>query len=655
MSDISNNDAQTTIDINMQGNAQQGAAELANQIINLSQQLAQLSQRAVQSANVTRSFNQAMGLSTKGVSQHSREVTNSLNPIARMNRAVEMSKKIHIEAARAAEQYYSVHRAGQTGLMNPEGYAKINSGMSQSISHMKAMKNSSKDLQTALKQVALQDVARTIQSNALVSQQSAYNFMRNFSLPVIAGLREAFFSYSKLVTESNRTTKLILDNYSQIGMAISGGPEAQVKAARKFTQELSKDLDKITRTWGTSRVLIQSLAGDFAELGISSRIVLADLTELTAQTEKLGNLDISQSSEFIQSMYQTILRIRRETGKSVDINSDSVANEIISQLKGQLAVFNMIENKTVMSLRNISDAFPEVTAAATSFGLSMTEAMSLVIPMVGAGFQIGASANSVKVSLQRMVAMTKQNTDIINQLNAEMGDGFNYTAGVGMENIQMLSDAYGKLSKDVSQGGKGKQGALELFARLFGVRQGPRMETSLAQYNAFQVQLETMGSNERKVADTLQDSINIELRAIGAKGVAIRQFKDLSTIHRMAIEKDGDDILTAQALAVQKGQKRAQSILEKANKDNADFISGMSTEVGKALIAQAFDADALAGKQFEAELKLSRDTPEVRYRRAKESLMALGRAVVPVVDSIIKFLLPAFEKLATFYSIIWSN
>jgi hypothetical protein len=93
-------------------------------------------------------------------------------------------------------------------------------------------------------------------------------------------------------------------------------------------------------------------------------------------------LDISQSSEFIQSMYQTILRIRRETGKSVDIGNEAIANEIITQLKGQLAVFNLIENKTVMSLRNIADAFPEVTAAATSFGLSMTEATALILPMV---------------------------------------------------------------------------------------------------------------------------------------------------------------------------------------------------------------------------------------------------------------------------------
>jgi hypothetical protein len=250
------------------------------------------------------------------------------------------------------------------------------------------------------------------------------------------------------------------------------------------------------------------------------------------ETEKLGNLDIAQSSSFLTSMYQTILRIRRETGKSVNINEPTglVSKDILEQLSGQLAIFNLIENKTVMSLRNIADAFPEVTAAATSFGLSMTEATALIIPMVGAGFQVGASANSMKVSLQRMVAMTKQNTTILNQLNQSLGDGFELSAGVGMDQIQKLSDAYGFLVRDVAKGGKGKQGALELFSRLFGVRQGPRMEAAFAQLNAFQIQLETTGSAEQKVAKQLQDSVNAELKAIGQKEINIKQFKDYGNL-----------------------------------------------------------------------------------------------------------------------------
>lgn len=650
MSDIENNTNDLNINTTIDGNAASGTAELSAELVNLTKQLQQLSQAAVKQANVTQSWNQAMGMSRAGVSQYSQQLNSSINVITKLSNATKIYKDVLNEAKKSTEgfvQAQSLINSNKGGL-DASFVQRYNAGLVQGQNHLSSMTSGSKDLEKAMKRVALIDISRNIQRGAQAEAQSAYTFTRNFSAPIIGGLREAFFSYSKLASESVRTTKLILDNFSNMVDGSTGDTIKQMAAATAFTEKLGKGLDKITQTWGTSRVLVQALAGDFAELGITSDELLTNMTRLTVEAEKLGNLDIAQSSSFLTSMYQTILRIRRETGKSVNINDAVVSKDIMEQLSGQLAVFNLIENKTVMSLRNISDAFPEVTAAATSFGLSMSEATALIIPMIGAGFQVGASANSLKVSLQRMVAMTKQNTEILNQLNQSLGNGFELSAGVGMEQIQKLSDAYGFLVRDVAKGGKGKQGALELFSRLFGVRQGPRMESAFAQLNAFQTQLETTGSAEQKVAKQLQDSVNAELKAIGQKEINIKQFKDLSTLHRQAIASDEKGNLTAQAAAIQKGQIAAQRILEKAGGDQADFISEMSTEVGKALITQAFDTKSLAGRQYDLELKLSQNTPEVRYRRAKESMLALGRAIVPVVDSVLKVLLPAFQKLSSF-------
>ena len=651
MSNLENNTNDVNITTSIDGNAATGTAELSVELVNLTKQLQQLSQAAVKQANVTQSWNQAMGMSKSGVSQYAQQLNSSINVITKLSNATRIYKDVLNEARKSTEgfvQAQSLINSNKGGL-DASFVQRYNAGLVQGQSHLSSMSSSSKDLEKAMKRVALIDISRNIARGAQAESNAAYAFTRNFSTPIIGALREAFFSYSKLATESNRTTKLVLDNYASLNDG-TGDITKQMAAAVDFTRKLGVGLDKITQEWGASRVLVQALAGDFAELGISSEVLLENMTRLTVEAEKLGNLDMAQSSSFLQSMYQTILRIRRETGKSVNINDPAgiVSKDILEQLTGQLAMFNLIENKTVMSLKNISDAFPEVTAAATSFGLSMTEATSLIIPMIGAGFEVGASANSMKVSLQRMVAMTKQNTQILDQLNKSLGDGFELSAGVGMEQIQKLSDAYGFLVRDVEKGGKGKQGALELFSRLFGVRQGPRMESSFAQLNAFQQQLGITGSMEQKVAKQLQDSVNIELKAIGQKEININKFMDLSDVHRKAIATDAQGNLTTQALAVQRGQVAAQKILEKSDKSNSDFISGMTTEVGKALMAQAFDTQSLAGKQYEAELKLSQNTPEVRYRRAKESIMALGRAVVPVVDSILKILLPAFQKLSSF-------
>ena len=651
MSNIENNTNDLNINTTIDGNAATGTAELSVELVNLTKQLQQLSQAAVKQANVTQSWNQAMGMSKAGVSQYSQQLNSSINVITKLSNATRIYKDVLNEAKKSTEgfaQAQSLINSNKGGL-DASFVQRYNAGLVQGQSHLSSMTSGSKDLEKAMKRVALIDISKNISRGAQAESNAAYAFTRNFSTPIIGALRESFFSYSKLASESVRTTKLILDNFSNLTEG-SEDTSKQMAAAAEFTARLGKELDKVTKSWGTSRVLVQALAGDFAELGISSEYLLADMTRLTVEAEKLGNLDIAQSSSFLTSMYQTILRIRRETGKSVNINepTGAVSKDIMEQLTGQLAMFNLIENKTVMSLRNISDAFPEVTAAATSFGLSMSEATALIIPMIGAGFQVGASANSLKVSLQRMVAMTKQNTTILNQLNQSLGNGFELSAGVGMDQIQKLSDAYGFLVRDVAKGGKGKQGALELFSRLFGVRQGPRMEAAFAQLNAFQTQLETTGSAEQTVAKQLQNSVNIELKAIGQKEINIKKFKDLSTLHRQAIATDEKGNLTAQAAAIQKGQKEAQRILEKAGGENADFISNMSTEVGKALMAQAFDTKALAGRQYDLELEISQNTPEVRYRRAKESMLALGRAIVPVVDSILKVLLPAFQKLSSF-------
>jgi hypothetical protein len=295
------------------------------------------------------------------------------------------------------------------------------------------------------------------------------------------------------------------------------------------------------------------------------------LTEFTAAVEKLGNLDITQSQNFIQSIYQNILRVRRDMaaaeGYSLDLSSPKMMGQILSEVQGQLALFNMVENKTTLSLKDLADAFPEVSAAATTFGLSMTETAAMLAPMVAAGFQVGASANSIKVSLQRMVAMTKQNTGIIQGLNQALGDDFDYAAGVGMENIQQLVDGFNNLLSI-----KGEQGTLEFFARLFGVRQGPRMETSIRQLAVFQKALDNTSTAEGKIAAQLESSINARLTAHGYEAVSVKKIVDLANVHRQATQEVNGEY-TIQARLVQQGQKDADAALRGAYTDTADYLS----------------------------------------------------------------------------------
>jgi len=637
MSDVSGNEASININAVVTDNATSATAIINNQLQILAQNIASLATRAQSASNLTSSLNKALGLTASGSSRASAEVGKYSRNIQILEQSL---KNARVEADFLQKNLNAIKASNTT---NPQ----FGQYLQQYSSHLNSAIINQKSFNKVVRGNDLRNYGQQLRSVGMAAQQSGYYFSRNFSAPIIYGLREVFYNYAKLETQNIRVTKLLADNF--VGTATA----SNIDLAKKAVAELGIELDKITAKWGISRLLVQSLAGDYAELGISSKDMLSTMVLITAEMEKLGNLDITASQEFVSSMYQNILKSRRDLGMSVDLNTKEVSDSIAATLRGQMAMFNLVENKTVMSLRNISEAFPEVSAAANLFGLSMTEAIALVTPMVAAGFQLGASANSVKVSLQRMNAMTKQNQQMVDSLSNSM-DGFSYSSGVGISNIQLLVDGFNALKDN-----KGQQGVLEFYSRLFGVRQGPRMATSISQLAQFQDALSNLGrarapgiqqTQENIIAKQLEESINMQLKLKGFNTISVNTIEDLSRINKMATSTiKGTDKQTALAAAVQKGQIDAQNKLKEMalkSTQNADFLGNTQTEVAKIFLAQAFDVNEMAGLMVETELLLAQKSPEVRYRQLKEGLLQIGRAIVPIVDSIVAFLVPVVQKFA---------
>jgi phage-related protein len=620
-------DSTTRIGIDASVTGAESVAGLTTNVVALSQQLVNLSQSATRSFSIQDSLNKALDrtrLSTGLVHNALAEYRKSQ---VLTNRVVEQATQ-QLNALSAAQA--RVAASGKT--MSPA----LSASYRQANSHLTSVVSSADALNRVLKTNAIEKFGQKLQASGQIAQRTSYYFAAA-TAPLLMSLRSAFFSYARLDQETRRLTKLIADEFGT-------GAEAIEKASDKV-RILGYELDKITAKYGTSRVLVQSLAGDFAELGVPDTAIVR-LTEFTAAVEKLGNLDITQSQNFIQSIYQNILRVRRDMaaaeGYSLDLSSPKMMGQILSEVQGQLALFNMVENKTTLSLKDLADAFPEVSAAATTFGLSMTETAAMLAPMVAAGFQVGASANSIKVSLQRMVAMTKQNTQIIQGLNQALGDDFNYAAGVGMENIQQLVDGFNNLLSI-----KGEQGTLEFFARLFGVRQGPRMETSIRQLAVFQKALDNTSTAEGKIAAQLESSINARLTAHGYEAVSVKKIVDLANVHRQATQEVNGEY-TIQARLVQQGQKDADAALRGAYTDTADYLSKVGTEAGKIFFTEAVGGVAAASIQMEQELGLAVDSVAVKFNKLKEAMLQIGRALAPIVDKVIGAILPVIQGIGDF-------
>jgi len=624
MSDTGDSTTKITIDATVTGTGE--VTGLSAGVSSLAKHLADLSASAKKVFDTQASLNKAL----EQTKRNTGVVSNSLNEYRRNLHLIKVTTD---ETTRSINELNAAQaRASTAGALPPAVLASYQ----QTRKHLNGMNDSVQGLTAVMKSNAIEQFASRMKVAGQTAQRSAY-YMTAATMPFVLALKSAFFSFTKLEQEQVRLKKLIGDNFT--GMA---------DGARLLEVELTKintDLDQITRKFGTSRVLVQSLAGDFAELGVSSDAV-ARLTEFTTAAEKLGNLDISASQNFIQSLYQNVVRVRREAAQKqgivFDISNVDEMNAVLDEVQGQLALFNLIENKTALSLKDIADAFPEVSAAATTFGLSMTETAALLTPMVAAGFQVGASANSIKVSLQRLVAMTKQNTGIIQELNQTLGPDFNMAADVGMRSIQRLIDGYDKLKE-----AKGEQGAQEFFARLFGVRQGPRMEVALQQMAAFQTALRQTGSAESIIAKRLETNVNSRLQKAGMETISIKKVIDLTDLHRAAIEKANGQY-TDRAKVIQQAGAETNEMLKKEFLGTSDYLAKVGTESGREIFMQAIGGVEEANRIMEAELSMAIKTTATNFNRLRESLMSISRQFVPVIGDVIKAILPIIQKIEDF-------
>jgi phage-related protein/uncharacterized membrane protein YgcG len=510
-------------------------------------------------------------------------------------------------------------------------------------------------------------IMRMSRQNDMRRQGDALNLLANrysmagmrmsmaLTLPITGFMRTSFNSYKNLERETVRVVKLIGDSYTSAadvgevaGKRISknaleytkviDGQVVKVRTLEGAMKDLSKELDGISIKYGISRELVQGLTGDFAQIGIEEVGALGSLVDLTAAVEKLGNVDIEQSQKFIKSIFQTTLRMKREAGTLKMVDGMIDYGDAIKETRQQLALFNLLENKTQLSLKDTADAFPELTAAATSFGLSMSQGMALVAPMVSAGFQLGASANSVKVSLQRMVRLTKQNKDMVNTLRTAYKD-FNFEAGVGIQTIQDLTYAY----RNMQKGELGAQGTLEFFSKLFGVRQGPRMTVAIQNLAQFQDQLDTVGTIENDLVKKLEQNVQqyAKFQGLGAEfqSMQVKNFADLGKV--VELSQDGNEKVAAAFTAAR--EDLAKDLAKRAKRGD-DAISKISTETGRAMFIGTVGNEQAEDK-YNQEIAIALETVAIRVSQARESLKALGRQVVPILGTILDVLVPILMKL----------
>ena len=190
MSDVTgdnSNDVQITTGID--NNLAQGVAQLTPALNSLSAQLAKLSQSATRNIDLSSSLNRSMGLNVSSAGKFKAELSKLVN-------TQELANKVMRQAKTDADQLaasYTRLSAASSGVTNPAG-ARF--GLQQTTSHLSSMTSNVKSLDRALRDVRIEHFATRMQQSGARSQLAAYNFSRNFTFPIIAGFRTAFFNFA---------------------------------------------------------------------------------------------------------------------------------------------------------------------------------------------------------------------------------------------------------------------------------------------------------------------------------------------------------------------------------------------------------------------------------------------------------------------------
>ena len=526
----------------------------------------------------------------------------------------------------------------------------------KSVAELKQMDRALRGMRVRAFGSDLQATSLRIQKIGKDAQFVGRSLMINLTAPIELFARAGFQQLISVDKELVRLTK-VLDSVAlsadQANRKLGAGTTPkQVQGLTDAFTSLNNELTKISSNYGVSKQLVVGLASDFAELGLTGHESILALTELTAQIEKLGAMDISGAQDLTQALYFQSVRAYENTGAFEGMTS-AIDREALAVKAAttQMQLFNAIENVTALTLKDLGQAFPEVASMAVSMGLSMTEAAAMLAPMKAAGLDVGASANSIKVSLQRALSPTTKNIKILKGLAESFGEAGDASSAfatankTGLTGLQSITEIFDKVM--ASKGGM--EGALKLMSNLFEKRQGPRMFLAIEQLSLFNKELNiatiSSTSAEALLAGVAESALR-EFNTLNKTALpeTVNNFKDIGIIARIATAHSGQmvegfgKVNSAQIKTAKEARKAVADriLLEKQTKGK-DVISEVRTETGRVMLIELAGASN-AAEVANAELAESLKALSVVTERLKNNFKLFAgdimKAVVPMLQNL---------------------
>lgn len=270
----------------------------------------------------------------------------------------------------------------------------------------------------------LVSLSETWQNHMKNMQWTGRQLMVGITLPLYAAGSAALRTFTSIEEEFTRLQKVLTDKEAaEIGLGIGQGFEAaqgsitttgKIAAGTSYEMvtnfgNVRQAVDDLAVAYGVQQSIVTAVAADWAAAGYAGEQLIPIVDEVF-RVAALGEVDVSVATKGLTQLINVF-------GNEFPTLEGKVRNasNIINQ-------FNAIENSTVLQMRELIDAFPQVATNANLFGLSASETAAALVAMKSAGIDANEGAHALKFGLQRMINPTNQAVEAAQDIKAEYGD-----------------------------------------------------------------------------------------------------------------------------------------------------------------------------------------------------------------------------------------
>lgn len=236
----------------------------------------------------------------------------------------------------------------------------------------------------------------------------------NFTIPILAAAAASF----KLALDNEKAFTRVTKVY---GDAAHGAAQYSAEL-----EALQKNFVALSNAYGINQAETIEIAASWAAAGASG-LALAKSVDLTMQTMILGEMEAKEATE-------ALIAIQAQYGQNVE------------QLTKTIAILNMVENQTGISLAGLVQGFARAAGIARDAGVDVRHLAAMLAALTPAAGSAAQAGNALKTIFSRLVAPTNETVEVLGLMGINISD-LSWKSATATDRLMILARSFENLDK----------------------------------------------------------------------------------------------------------------------------------------------------------------------------------------------------------------